>query len=177
MLFVGGGFQAPYFRGGRSWLLADALVKTFEGAQSNTGAHTSYLSLSIGVPVASGRAIRVCGHISQEKCPWNVPFSHELTEPAFQPRNFLASKDARTLARELLAINQEEFSAAFRNSPMKRAKRRGLARNAAVVLGNIGNDQDMPVLMRAVTHDGPLVREHAAWALAQLTSRGEWAHG
>ena len=74
-------------------------------------------------------------------------------------------------------MNQEEFSAAFRSSPLKRAKRRGLARNAAVVLGNIGNDQDMPVLMRGLTHDEPLVREHAAWALAQLTSRGERGDG
>ena len=57
--------------------------------------------------------------------------------PEFAPREFLAGKDARTLARELLAMTQEEFSAAFRGSPMKRAKLRGLQRNAAVVLGNI----------------------------------------
>jgi epoxyqueuosine reductase len=50
----------------------------------------------------------------------------------------IAGKDARTLAREILAMSQEEFTAAFRKSPMKRAKLRGLKRNAAVVLGNIG---------------------------------------
>ena len=109
--------------------------------------------------------------ICQDVCPWNVRFSHALTEPAFQPRNFLASKDARTLARELLAMNQEEFSAAFRNSPMKRAKRRGLARNAAVVLGNVGTSDDVPLLEAALTHDELLVREHAAWALTRLGSR------
>ena len=42
-------------------------------------------------------------------------------------------------ARELLAMSQEEFSAAFKGSPMKRAKLSGLKRNAAVALGNIGH--------------------------------------
>lgn len=65
-------------------------------------------------------------------------------------------------------MSQAEFSAAFRNSPMKRAKRRGLGRNAAVVLGNIGNGDDVAILETALTHDEPLVREHAAWALQQI---------
>ena len=50
----------------------------------------------------------------------------------------LAGKEARVLARELLAMTQEDFSRAFRKSAMKRAKLRGLKRNAAVVLGNVG---------------------------------------
>jgi len=103
-------------------------------------------------------------------CPWNVRFSQVLTEPAFQSRNFLHGKNARTLAKELLVLSQAEFSAAFRNSPMKRAKRRGLARNAAVVLGNLANTEDVEVLVTALTHDEPLVREHAAWALGRIDS-------
>lgn len=39
------------------------------------------------------------------------------------------------LARELLAMSDERFRAAFQHSPMKRAKLRGLKRNADVVLG------------------------------------------
>ena len=74
----------------------------------------------------------------QDVCPCNVKFAQELKEPAFAPREVLAGKDARTLARELLAMTQEEFSVAFKGSPMKRAKLRGLKRNAAVVLGNVG---------------------------------------
>ena len=73
----------------------------------------------------------------------------------------LAGKDARTLARELLAMTQEEFSVAFKNSPMKRAKLRGLKRNAAVVLGNVGTVEDVPVLQQALNDEEPLVREHA----------------
>ena len=58
--------------------------------------------------------------------------------PEFASREALTGADARTLAHELLAMTQEEFSAAFKGSPMKRAKLRGLKRNSAVVLGNIG---------------------------------------
>ena len=89
----------------------------------------------------------------------------------FNPRPFLAGKNARDLARDLLAISQEEFSAAFRHSPMKRAKRRGLARNAAVVLGNIGTVQDVALLETVLTHDEILVQEHAAWALRQIAEQ------
>jgi epoxyqueuosine reductase len=65
------------------------------------------------------------------------------------------------LAREFLAMSQAEFSARFQGSAMKRAKRRGLARNAAVVLGNVGTSDDVPMLEAALAHDEPLVREHA----------------
>ena len=75
--------------------------------------------------------------ICQDVCPWNVRFSKELREPSFAPREAIAGKDARTLALELLGMSQEDFSRAFKNSPMKRAKLRGLKRNAAVVLGNM----------------------------------------
>jgi epoxyqueuosine reductase QueG len=75
-------------------------------------------------------------------CPWNVRFSQPNAVPEFAPREVLAGKDARELARDLLAMTPEEFSAAFKGSPMKRAKLRGLKRNAAVVLGNTGSDDD-----------------------------------
>jgi len=109
--------------------------------------------------------------ICQDVCPWNVRFALELKEPAFAPRAVLAGKDARQLARELLAMTQEEFSAAFKNSPMKRAKLRGLKRNAAVVLGTVRTGshtekvEDVQVLTRALDDPEPLVREHASWAL------------
>jgi epoxyqueuosine reductase len=123
-----------------------------------------------------GQLIYGCD-ICQSVCPWNVRFSEELMEPAFAPRPALSTpegevKDARTLARELLAMSQTEFSAAFKGSPMKRARRRGLARNAAVALGNVGTADDVPALEAALEHDEPLVREHAAWALNRLRDRG-----
>jgi epoxyqueuosine reductase QueG len=55
---------------------------------------------------------------------WNQRFTQQLTEPAFAAREALARRDARALARELLAMTLEEFSREFSKSPMKRAKLR-----------------------------------------------------
>jgi epoxyqueuosine reductase len=66
-----------------------------------------------------------------------VRFASELKEPAFAAREVVARKDARELAEDLLAMSQEEFSAAFRKSPMKRAKRAGLQRNAVIILADV----------------------------------------
>jgi epoxyqueuosine reductase len=98
-----------------------------------------------------------------------VRFSKELpNESPYAAREVLAAKDARQLARELLGMTQEQFGRAFRGSPMKRAKLRGLERNAAVVLGNVRSADDVDVLTRALDDPEPLVREHAAWALRRL---------
>ena len=69
-------------------------------------------------------------------CPWNVKFSRDATESAFAAREFIAGKDARTLADEVLAMDDETFRTVFKKSPIKRAKRSGLVRNAEVVLGH-----------------------------------------
>jgi epoxyqueuosine reductase len=76
--------------------------------------------------------------ICQDVCPWNVRFARDLpADSPFQPREALAGKDARGLAVDLLAMSQDQFSSAFRKSPMKRAKLDGLKRNAGVVLANV----------------------------------------
>ncbi len=86
-------------------------------------------------PVRSGISKRLYRHISQEVCPWNVKFSQELADDSpFRARPFLDGRDAVTLAPDMLALDQEQFSAAFRKSPMKRATLAGLTRNAAVVV-------------------------------------------
>ena len=69
---------------------------------------------------------------------------------------------------ELLREEPEMFRARFRSTPLWRATPEGLARNAAVVLGNLGDPAAVPALEQAATcHCSPLVREHAAWALAR----------
>jgi epoxyqueuosine reductase len=103
-------------------------------------------------------------------CPYNHKFAKELSERAFAPRTAIAAKDAASLATELLAMSQPEFSAAFKGSSMKRAKLRGLKRNAAVVLGNIGDAAAVPALGAALSDAEPLVRTHAAWALGKIRS-------
>jgi epoxyqueuosine reductase len=88
-------------------------------------------------PVVSSISKRVYRHIFQDVCPWNRKFSVELAgDSPFRAREFIAGKDAVWLATDILELDQVQFSAAFRKSPMKRAKRAGLQRNAAVVLRN-----------------------------------------
>jgi epoxyqueuosine reductase len=99
--------------------------------------------------------------VCQEVCPWNEKFAPPLREETFQARAVLAGKDAGTLARELLAMTQSEFSTAFKGSPMKRAKLRGLKRNASVVLDNIGSVEDVAPLTGALEDAEPLERTDA----------------
>ncbi|MGH7648987.1 MAG: tRNA epoxyqueuosine(34) reductase QueG [Gemmatimonadaceae bacterium] len=76
--------------------------------------------------------------VCQEVCPWNEKFSRHLNgDSPFRPRPAVAGKDAHDLATDILAMDDDAFRTAFRGSPMKRAKRPGLERNAAVVLANI----------------------------------------
>ena len=126
------------------------------------------MHLSVRAPVPSGIAEWSYRHSSQDVCPWNVRFSSELQAPEFRAREGIAGKNARQFARDILTMTQEEFSRAFKGSPMKRAKLRGLKRNAAVVLGNVATTEDTEALTRALDDPEPLVREHAAWALARL---------
>jgi len=105
--------------------------------------------------------------ICQDVCPWNVRFSQDLREPAFRQREVLDG-DARTVATRILAMDDEAFRREFKASAMKRAKRRGLARNAATVLGNIGTGADENALVHALHDPEPLVAEHATWAREQI---------
>jgi Uncharacterized Fe-S protein len=106
--------------------------------------------------------------ICQEVCPWNVSFASELRDSALAPRPVAANKSARELALEILAMDDAGFREQLRGSPMKRARLRGLKRNAAVVLGNTGNANDFEPLSAAASDADPLVREHAEWALGRL---------
>ncbi|MFN0095461.1 MAG: tRNA epoxyqueuosine(34) reductase QueG [Dehalococcoidia bacterium] len=86
----------------------------------------------------------------------------------FEPRT---PDDAFPTAASILEIDAETFTERFRGRAIARAKREGLARNACIVLGNTGTEDDLPTLIHALTHDTALVRGHAAWATAALASR------
>jgi epoxyqueuosine reductase len=103
--------------------------------------------------------------VCQDVCPYTKAARPE-PDPAFLPKSI---DNAYPSLRWLLAMNQEEFGATYFGTPVPRTKRRGLARNAAVALGNTGTHDDVPFLAEAlVQHDEPLVRAHAAWALGRL---------
>lgn len=129
----------------------------------------SYLTIELRGPIPRelrplmGEHLFGCD-VCQQVCPWNR-FATAPPSDIFQPR-----ERTRTVSPlELLAMSQEEFSTTFRRSPVKRTKRRGLARNAAVALGNRGDTDDVPALVAALdSHDEALVRGHAAWALGAI---------
>ena len=69
---------------------------------------------------------------------------------------------------ELLEMTEEGFRERFRGSPILRAKRVGLQRNACVALGNKGDPVAVPALQKALFAGETLVRGHAAWALGRI---------
>jgi epoxyqueuosine reductase len=75
--------------------------------------------------------------------------------------------------REYLELTDAEFRAIFKNSPIKRIKRRGFLRNVCVALGNAGDVSDIPALERALADEESLIAEHAEWAIHQIRSREE----
>jgi epoxyqueuosine reductase len=99
-------------------------------------------------------------------CPWNR-FARISHETAFATRPEVATMRLR----DYLALDEEKFRALFRNSPIKRTKRRGLLRNVCVALGNVGTADDLPALEKAAADPEPLIAEHARWAIDQITSR------
>jgi epoxyqueuosine reductase len=73
--------------------------------------------------------------------------------------------------REYLNLNEDQFRSLFKNSPIKRIKRRGFLRNVCVALGNVGNPSDLSALEHAAADFEPLIAEHATWAIDQIRAR------
>lgn len=94
--------------------------------------------------------------ICQDVCPWN---RKSVTD------------SATVDAREILALDDQDFQKRFAGTTMHRSKRRGLARNAAIVLGTTGDRSALGVLQRALTDDDNGVRQAAAWAIQQIEAR------
>lgn len=102
--------------------------------------------------------------ICQEVCPWNQRFARPTREPAFQPREGIA----RMLLEEVLQMDEERFRARFHRSPIRRAKWRGLVRNALLVAGNLRAKGLKAWIQRWREHEDPMLREHAEWAMQRL---------
>jgi epoxyqueuosine reductase len=136
-----------------------------------------------------GRAVIGCD-ICQDVCPWNRKAPVTMLA-AFQPRQFAAEENSDETSRNggrsllspelewLASLTQEDFSRIFRGSAVKRAKWRGLVRNACVALGNSRVPRESAsyqritlLLSRLVDSDDTLIAEHARWGLAQLALGG-----
>ena len=151
----------------------------------------SYLTIELRGPIpeelrpAMGRAVIGCD-ICQDVCPWNRK-SPVTQLAAFQPRRILRDGESGKGERKeslfapelekLAALTQEKFSAIFRGSAVKRAKWRGIVRNACVALGNSGVERGssarqnvIALLERLACSDDAVIAEHARWALGRLNS-------
>ncbi|WP_254510967.1 tRNA epoxyqueuosine(34) reductase QueG [Anatilimnocola floriformis] len=101
--------------------------------------------------------------VCQDVCPWNhrAPLSGELS---FQPRDDENPVDLIAL----FELDDAGFKARFRHSPLWRSKRRGILRNAAIVLGNQQHEAAIPALIRGLNDNEPLIRGASAWALGKI---------
>jgi epoxyqueuosine reductase len=151
----------------------------------------SYLTIELRGPIpdefraAMGSAVIGCD-ICQDVCPWNRK-SPVTQLAAFQPRKVelqdengkeKMENEGTLFAPELermASLSQEKFSRIFRGSAVKRAKWRGLVRNACVALGNSrvarstnAHRRILALLERLAASDDLLIAEHARWALGQL---------
>ncbi len=132
-----------------------------------------------------GRHVFGCD-ICQDVCPWNRRATVTAL-PNFQPRRFDSAKgDSRSGGAHslispdlewLVSLTEEEFRVIFRGSPVKRAKWRGLVRNACIAIGNSGLRPGKPRypeicarLSELAASNDAILAQHAQWALDRLAA-------
>jgi epoxyqueuosine reductase len=99
-------------------------------------------------------------------CPWNK-FAREATIMRNYVRSDLATPDLLSLFR----LDDSAFKKTFGGTPFERTRRRGLLRNACVVLGNTAGLEALPELEKAASDREPLIAEHARWAVGRIQER------
>jgi epoxyqueuosine reductase len=101
--------------------------------------------------------------ICQDVCPWNKK-ALVTDNKHFMPRDNLFNP----LLSEIAELTFEEFNKTFKNSPIKRTKRKGMLRNIMIAIGNSSNRQLLPYVISALSNDEPVVRASAVWAYWKL---------
>jgi epoxyqueuosine reductase len=131
----------------------------------------SYLTIehegSIAAELRSGLGEWLFGcDVCQDVCPYNKrePLPPTAADP-HAPRERI-----RELGPEdFLRMNEEVFDRYTRSTALRRAGRAGMARNAAIVLGNLGDKRHLPLIDQVAERDpAPEVREAALWSRAEL---------
>jgi epoxyqueuosine reductase len=103
--------------------------------------------------------------LCQDVCPWNHK-TPENRETLFDTSNPLTTINAC----ELLEMDEETFRKFFGKTPLSRPKRAGILRNAAIVLGNRGQHDSVPILISSMNDEEPLIRGASAWALGEIAT-------
>lgn len=103
--------------------------------------------------------------VCQDVCPWN------RDAPKSDEQNFQPVEDLHPLELgKLFDLDEPAFRARFRRTPLWRSHRRGLLRNAAIVLGNQRSSNAVSPLGRGLNDEEPLVRGACAWALGEINT-------
>jgi len=108
--------------------------------------------------------------ICQDVCPWNRR-AVESSEPAFLPSQGMNTVELR----ELFGLNEDGFRDRFRQTSLWRPRRRGVLRNAAIVLGNQRDESAVPALIQGLADTEVIVRGASAWALGQCSGKAAQA--
>ena len=143
----------------------DALIAPY---QLDSNKCISYLTIekrgAIPEHMREGMGRHVFGcDICQDVCPWNRK-APATSAAEFQPREGLVNPALDWLAE----MSAEAFREKFRGSPIRRTKRTGLRRNAAIAMGNSGNRKFLPTLNKLAADEDPSVAESATWAAKKL---------
>ncbi len=109
--------------------------------------------------------------VCSEVCPWGT------SAPDLAARFGLHPALENGGPADWLGFSEERFQADFGGSPLQRTGRTGLARNAALVLGNRPSEAGKAALLAALSDPSALVREAAFWSLARAHGREQGVHG
>jgi epoxyqueuosine reductase len=129
---------------------------------------------AIPEPLRAAQGDRVFGcDVCQEVCPWNLRSRRPRPDDPAGLRARLAPRAdwQRPALAWLLSLSEDDFRAAARKTALRRAKWRGLVRNALVAAGNSGDASLVPLLRRHADGSDALLAEHARWALDRLGKR------
>ncbi len=102
-------------------------------------------------------------------CPWNKFADAAAANKAFVARAELAAPGLD----DLLALDDAGFRQVFAGSPIKRAGRNRIVRNAAIAAGNSGEPKLSPALRKLASDDDGAIRDAADWALSRLLAPHE----
>lgn len=137
----------------------------------------SYLTIEnkAGIPLEMrpllGRRLFGCD-ICQEVCPFNEGRAGRQSVRIGGLSSENGVGETLDLEKVLGLASEEEFLEQYAGTPLMRAGRRGLLRNACIVAGNIGRKRLLSVLRRLIEREAdPMLREHATWAIGRIEKR------
>lgn len=103
----------------------------------------------------------------QDICPHNVR-AQPTRVTDFQ--NIPLGLQTTSLGQILSIETDDEFIKIFAGTPLTRAKRRGLIRNACVVAGNLKLTELLPQLKKLSQSSDEMFAEHAEWAIGTINT-------